>query len=173
MRRHLEQMFVFAVDGSGGSDDGLVVEAGDARMALAAASVVIGKLRPGQLGSTRVEVVVRGWRFEFEVLPEERMGLRERAVRVGASTSGAASGDVRAMIPGRVVSVAVATGDAVSTGQPLLVVEAMKMQNEVRAPSAGVVGRVGVGVGDSVERGDILVVLERAREASPDTSQPA
>jgi biotin carboxyl carrier protein len=172
MSGHIEHLFAYALDGSGGSD-GLLVDVGEARTAAATASVVIGRLRPGTLGSTRVEVVVRGWRFEFEVLPEERLRLRERAVRVGASTIGAASGDVRAMIPGRVVSVSVAAGDTVRTGQPLLVVEAMKMQNEVRAPSDGVVGRVAVGIGDSVEQGDILVALERGAEATTGTSQPA
>jgi biotin carboxyl carrier protein len=163
MTRDLERMFVFA-EAPGG--EGRVVDLRQASVALP--SVVIGRLRPGPLGSARVEVVVRGWRFEFEAAPEERARLRERAIRVGAAAGVAAVGDVRAMIPGRVVSVAVAAGDAVRAGQPLLVVEAMKMQNEVRAPSDGLVGRVAVGVGDSVEQGDILVVLEGVAAARPD-----
>jgi biotin carboxyl carrier protein len=63
------------------------------------------------------------------------------------------------MIPGRVIAVAVAAGDAVQPGDPLLVVEAMKMQNELRAPRAGVVERVAVGAGTTVELDDLLVVL--------------
>jgi hypothetical protein len=51
-------------------------------------------------------------------------------------------------------------GDAVEGGQPLLVIEAMKMQNEVRAPRAGTVGRVAAAEGRPVELGDLLLVLE-------------
>ena len=67
--------------------------------------------------------------------------------------------DVRAMIPGRVAAVAVVAGDAVTAGQTLVVVEAMKMQNELRAPRDGVVERVSVGVGETIDLGDLLVVL--------------
>jgi biotin carboxyl carrier protein len=63
------------------------------------------------------------------------------------------------MIPGRVAAVAVAVGDSVTVGQTLLVVEAMKMQNELRAPRDGVVERVSVGVGETIDLGDLLVVL--------------
>jgi pyruvate carboxylase len=58
-----------------------------------------------------------------------------------------------------VVSVSVTAGDAVAAGQQLLVVEAMKMQNELRAPREGIVDRVGVAVGSSIEIGDLLVVI--------------
>ena len=63
------------------------------------------------------------------------------------------------MIPGRVAAVAVAVGDAVTAGQTLLVVEAMKMQNELRSPRDGVVERVAVAVGETIDLGDLLVVL--------------
>jgi biotin carboxyl carrier protein len=86
-------------------------------------------------------------------------------VRVRSATSGRAAvvrhgpTEVRAIIPGRVVSVAVTAGDDVSAGQRLLAVEAMKMENELRAPRDGVVERVAVAVGETVELGDPLVVL--------------
>ena len=67
--------------------------------------------------------------------------------------------EIHAIIPGRVVAVAVAPGDAVAAGQTLLLVEAMKMQNELRAPRAGTVTRVPAGAGATVEVGDVLVVL--------------
>jgi acetyl-CoA/propionyl-CoA carboxylase biotin carboxyl carrier protein len=63
------------------------------------------------------------------------------------------------MIPGRVVSVAVAAGDAVAAGQTILVIEAMKMQNELRSPNAGTIERVTVGPGDTIELGQVLAVL--------------
>ena len=67
--------------------------------------------------------------------------------------------EVRAIIPGRVVSVAVEAGDAVVAGQRLLAVEAMKMENELRSPRAGTVDRVATAVGQTVELGDPLVVI--------------
>ena len=62
--------------------------------------------------------------------------------------------------PGVVVSVSVVPGDAVVAGQQLLVVEAMKMQNELRAPRDGTITRVGVGAGQTIEVGDLLLVIE-------------
>jgi glutaconyl-CoA decarboxylase len=66
---------------------------------------------------------------------------------------------VRAIIPGRIVAVMVKPGDDVEAGQQILVVEAMKMQNELRAPREGSVDRVGVAVGDTIDVGDLLVVI--------------
>lgn len=106
-----------------------------------------------------VEVVVDGWRFELEVEDAARADLRHRATRARATGPGSGRFEVHAMIPGRVAAVAVAVGDAVTAGQTLLVVEAMKMQNELRAPRDGLVERVMVGVGETIDLGDLLVVL--------------
>ena len=62
--------------------------------------------------------------------------------------------------PGRVASIAVSPGETVETGHALLVVEAMKMQNELRAPRAGTVRAVAVAAGQTVEAGALLVVIE-------------
>ena len=172
LTHHLERMFTRPVDASDGGP-GHVVAVGVTEER-DAEPVAVGEVMPGKLGSTRVEVVVGGWRFEFEVEPEERARLRDRAMRAADLATGASVAEVRAMIPGRVVSVGVAAGDIVTSGQPLLVVEAMKMQNEVRAPAAGTVARVLVGTGDGVELGDPLVVLEPAsNSAGPPTSADA
>ena len=119
----------------------------------------VGPIDPAGRGS--VEVVVDGWRFELVVEDDERAALRDRATRDRdtAATAGEAL-EIRAIIPGRVASVAVTTGDTVETGQTLLAVEAMKMQNELRAPRAGTVLRVPATTGATVEVGDVLVVLE-------------
>lgn len=66
---------------------------------------------------------------------------------------------LRTQIPGRVVKVLVAVGDAVQEGQPLVVVEAMKMENETRAPRAGTVDEINVEPGATIEAGACLVVL--------------
>jgi biotin carboxyl carrier protein len=83
----------------------------------------------------------------------------ERAV-TGAAAAHAGPHEVRAPIPGRVVSVAVAEGDEVQAGQPLLVLEAMKMENQLRAEGSGKVERVLVSPGATVEGGQVLVVVQ-------------
>ncbi len=110
-------------------------------------------------GVSRCEVVVDGWRFEFEVEDADRAALRARATSAQGSRAQHGPTEVRAIIPGRVLTVAVTPGDAVTTGQQLLTVEAMKMQNELRSPRDGTVERVNVGPGATVEPGDVLVVL--------------
>ncbi len=110
-------------------------------------------------GSRRREVLVDGFRFEVETESERTASLRERASR--GRDAGTRSGplEVKAIIPGKVVAVSVAPGDAVTAGQQLLVVEAMKMQNELRAPRDGTISRVSVAPGANIEVGDLLVVI--------------
>ena len=115
---------------------------------------------PGRDGRQRVEVVVDGWRFVLCVEDAARADLRERARRdQGTGAGSGAPIEIRAIIPGRIASVAVTAGDTVAAGQALVVVEAMKMQNELRAPRAGTVQRVATAAGSTVEIGELLVVL--------------
>ena len=81
---------------------------------------------------------------------------RKAALRAGAADGAAA---VRTQMPGRVVRVLVEAGAAVSKGQPLVVVEAMKMENELKAPRDGVVARLLVSAGDLVEGKATLIEL--------------
>ncbi len=94
-----------------------------------------------------------------EVESERIAALRERASRGRRRAPTAGPLQVKAIIPGKVVTVSVKAGDAVTAGQQLLVVEAMKMQNELRAPRDGTIERVGVAVGVNIEIGDLLVVI--------------
>jgi biotin carboxyl carrier protein len=120
-----------------------------------------GTGRPDATGRRPVEVVVDGWRFELLVEDEDRAALRERAARDRGSVTGSGGPlEIRAIIPGRVASVAVVVGDRVEAGQALLAVEAMKMQNELRALRSGTVTRVKATTGSTVEVGDVLVVVE-------------
>ncbi|HLX36010.1 MAG TPA: acetyl-CoA carboxylase biotin carboxyl carrier protein subunit [Candidatus Limnocylindrales bacterium] len=111
-------------------------------------------------GRRRREVVVDGWRFEVDVEPDRRARLREQAARASGHAAQDGRLEIRAVIPGRVVAVAVNPGDRVEAAGQLLVVEAMKMQNEIRAPRAGTVAKVAVGAGQNVELRDLLIVLE-------------
>lgn len=99
---------------------------------------------------------IDGWRFEAEALDE-----RQRAIRdLGVATAGAAGpAPVIAPMPGLIVRVHVAVGDQVQAGQPVAVMEAMKMENELRATAAGTVQKVLVEAGKVVEKGAVLVEL--------------
>lgn len=112
------------------------------------------------LGVVRREVVVGGWSIVIEIESDRRASLRERARRGREATAHRGPTEVRAIIPGRILSVSIVPGDAVVAGQQLLVVEAMKMQNELRAPRDGVVSNVAVGPGRTIEVGDLLLVLQ-------------
>ncbi|HCS47820.1 MAG TPA: hypothetical protein DIW61_06030 [Candidatus Aminicenantes bacterium] len=68
--------------------------------------------------------------------------------------------DVRISMPGRVVQVLAAPGDEVQEGQPILVLEAMKMQNEIKAPQAGQIARICFRAGDYVEASSVLFTVE-------------
>jgi biotin carboxyl carrier protein len=82
--------------------------------------------------------------------------------RLQASGERVVSGrvELKAMMPGRVVNVLVKPGDDVAADQGVLVVEAMKMENELKSPKAGKVIEIKVSVGQAVEKGEILAVIE-------------
>jgi biotin carboxyl carrier protein len=63
-------------------------------------------------------------------------------------------------MPGKVIAVLVSLGDSVEKGQGLVIVEAMKMENEVRSPVAGEIKEIKVKPGDAVEGGAVLVIVE-------------
>jgi biotin carboxyl carrier protein len=100
-------------------------------------------------------VVIGGRRYGFEV--EDPRSLQGRRGQ-GAGTEGPRP--VKAPMPGRVVRLLVEVGEEVVEGQGVVVIEAMKMQNELKSPKAGRVIRVGAAVGDTVGSGDVLVVVE-------------
>jgi biotin carboxyl carrier protein len=83
-----------------------------------------------------------------------------RAMFGRRADSGHRSGEILAPMPGRVVRMLVKRGDAVVPRQPLVIVEAMKMENELRAHRAGTVADVRVSEGSSVEAHAVLIVIE-------------
>ncbi len=143
--------------------DAALHAAGGTRFVLVEAGVRTAViLEPGTAaegGITRREVLVDGFRFEVDAESERIAALRERATRGRAASGHGGPLEVKAIIPGKVVSISVKPGDAVTAGQQLLVVEAMKMQNELRAPRDGTISRVGVAQGANIDVGDLLVVI--------------
>jgi pyruvate carboxylase subunit B len=102
---------------------------------------------------------VDGYRFEGEALDERTRAIRDITAASSRSTGPA---PVIAPMPGLIVRVSVAVGDQVQAGQGLIVMEAMKMENELRASGPGTVKAVHVAPGKAVEKGTILVELAAA-----------
>jgi biotin carboxyl carrier protein len=97
------------------------------------------------------------------ILPEGALTVvvNGRRARRGADSTGPAGEQcIVAPMPGKVLRVLARAGDAVTLRQPLVVIEAMKMENELGSPKAGRVREVSVTEGESVEAGRLLVVVE-------------
>jgi len=98
----------------------------------------------------------------YEVLVEEQTRW---IIRTKGGAAGAAHGQtLTAPLPGKITHVAVRPGDRVQTGDTLVVIEAMKMENEFKAAAAGTVAEVRVAPGQAVNPGDVMVVLRAAAE---------
>ena len=108
-------------------------------------------------GKGRYTLWVDGYRFETEALDERTRAIRD----VSAASAGPVGpAPILAPMPGMIVRVGVKPGDRVEAGQGVVVMEAMKMENELRATAAGVVRSVEVAAGTAVEKGALLVALE-------------
>ena len=100
-------------------------------------------------------VQVGGEAYEIAVEEQTRHIIRTR----GGSTGGTRSRTLTAPLPGKISRVAVRPGDTVQAGDALLVIEAMKMENEFKASGTGTVAEVRVEPGQAVNAGDVLIVM--------------
>lgn len=109
---------------------------------------------------TKWKATVEGRTFEIEI-PDAGPAVKQRRSRSGKKKK---SGTVSANIPGKIVTVEVNEGDEVVEGQVILILEAMKMQNEIQAPVSGTVSSVQCSEGEAIEANVPLVVIEPAPE---------
>jgi biotin carboxyl carrier protein len=112
-------------------------------------------LQPGE-GDTW-QVLLRGMLYAVRVEDEREKRLRAAGGAHGPGGSG--EFNLKAPMPGLVVAVPVAEGQAVRKGENLIILESMKMQNELKSPREGTVARVKVKPGDGVEQNQILVTI--------------
>jgi len=101
-----------------------------------------------------LDVYVNGRHFAVRATDPRRVRRRHGAVEVAGRQS------IIAPMPGKVVRILAAVGQGVEANQGLLVVEAMKMQNEIRSPKAGKVLEIKVAPGEAVNSGQVLLVVE-------------
>ena len=106
-------------------------------------------------GDGRVVVFEEGDAFEFSP-----------RLRGGPGAGPASDGALRAPMPGKIVAVPAKPGDTVAKGQPVVVLEAMKMEHALVAPFDGVVGEIAVSVGDQVTDGTVLATVEATAQGS-------
>ena len=157
--------------------DGLIARVGDDELP-------VGWERRGahaatlRLGARRVEALVardgEAWWVALAGYQAEAQVAEARTLRLAATLPRAATRggrlEVRAPMPGRVVAMPVAAGEAVERGAVVAILEAMKMENQLRAPQAGRVAEVRASEGATVNHGAVLLVLQ-AEEVAPPAGQ--
>lgn len=104
---------------------------------------------------SEVSITLAGHSYQVQIEDE-----REHAAHVAERAASKGGGTLTAVMPGVVVETLVAVGDEVGEGQPLLILEAMKMQNEILASGPGIVARFHVEPGQAVAAGEKLVDLK-------------
>ncbi len=110
-------------------------------------------------GTTGFDVLIAGRLFHLEAMDERRKLLSQTSKVLAEGKQ-----VITAQMPGKIVKVAAAVGDTVAEGQGLVVIEAMKMENEIPSPIDGRVTEVAVREGETVETGATLLVVEPAIE---------
>ena len=128
-----------------------------------------------RVGRTSFSILVGNRCFDLDVIEEgdelivasrgatTRVTLFDKARRRANGADRQQAGgkaEMRAMMPGRVINVLVNVGDDVAHLQGVLVLEAMKMENEIKSPKAGKVTEVKVAPGQTVEKGELLAIIE-------------
>jgi biotin carboxyl carrier protein len=126
-------------------------------------------------GQSSFSIIVGDRSFDFEVARQAdelvvgargvatRLTLQDTARRSRRTSTREHAGgrvELKAMMPGRVVSLLVKIGDEVAAQQGVVVVEAMKMENELKSPKAGKVTEIKVVAGQTVEKGELLLIIE-------------
>lgn len=104
-------------------------------------------------GDVDYEVYTRGSYRSIQIFNDEM--LLHESLKGGSR--GFSQKDLKSGMPGKIIQIKVKEGDSVQEGDPLLVMEAMKMENELRAPSEAKIKKIHVSGGDAVEKGTVLI----------------
>lgn len=100
---------------------------------------------------------INGTYFEATVKDEQDLLLEKLGFHAGASAS---AGSLNAPMPGKILELLVSEGDEVDESEPVLILEAMKMENELKSPAKGVITKLHVQQGDNVEKNQLLIDIE-------------
>lgn len=106
---------------------------------------------------SEITLTLNGKWYTVEVKNEQELLLE----KLGFKThNNASAGQLKAPMPGKILDMLVKPGDEVNQGQPVVILEAMKMENELKAPAAGIVKEIFASAGDSVEKNQPLIEIE-------------
>lgn len=154
--------------------------AGEDELVAGALAAVLGTVEaPAGAGGTEAEILVRSAGLDGRYVVTVRGGQIDVDGPSGATrfaltprhpdpNAAASAGSLLAPMPGSIIGVDVAEGDAVTAGQQLLRLEAMKMEHTVTAPEDGIVSELPVSVGDKVDAGQTLVVIDAGGDQDSD-----
>ncbi len=110
-----------------------------------------------EVNERNVAFSINGEYFETTVKDEQELLLEKLGFHAGAAVS---AGSLNAPMPGKILELLITDGDNVDEGQPVLILEAMKMENELKSPSNGVVSKLHIQQGDNVEKNQLLIDIE-------------
>lgn len=113
------------------------------------------RVEPSHDAGNSFAVIVRGISYDITIIDPKRL----RSARTSAAHDHGAA-EIISPMPGKVVRILVEAGASVEAGAGIIVVEAMKMQNEMKAPKAGIVVSLNAEAGATVNAGDVLAVIE-------------
>ena len=169
--RYQERSFQAEIDraGTGGVPEFRIRLQGPGEFSRALTARLLGRTAAGWLLELDGRIQeVSSWRDGGEILvswlgrtaPVEALDPRDRLRRRGSTSGQAGDSTLKAKMPGKVIRVLRQAGDQVEAGEGLVVIEAMKMQNQIGAPGAGTIQACHVREGTSVTTGDLLFELK-------------
>ncbi|MDZ4785671.1 MAG: biotin/lipoyl-containing protein [bacterium] len=109
---------------------------------------------------SNIEFEISGQNFSVDVAPVLNLNRNSGSVANSALSSSSNSGEIKAPMPGIIVNIVRAEGSKVAAGDTILVIEAMKMENNIAAPRAGIVKKINVKATQEVVNGQVLGLIE-------------
>ncbi|WP_234572535.1 acetyl-CoA carboxylase biotin carboxyl carrier protein subunit [Rhodohalobacter sp. 614A] len=110
-----------------------------------------------EVNGHNISFTINGSYFEATVKDEQDLLLEKLGFHSGAAAS---AGSLNAPMPGKILELLITEGVSVEEAQPVLILEAMKMENELKSPTNGVVSKLHVQQGDNVEKNQLLIDIE-------------
>lgn len=115
------------------------------------------KIRNIQIEDNEIECTVNGKWISANLKDEQQLLLEKLGFKTAAEKS---IGSLQAPMPGKILELLSAEGDEVELGEPVAILEAMKMENELKAPCAGTITTISVTTGSNVEKNQLLIEIE-------------
>lgn len=133
-----------------------VVEYGDSQI-LFRVGTTLYKIRNIRIEDNEIECTVNGKWISATLKNEQQLLLEKLGFKTAAEKS---IGSLQAPMPGKILELLSAEGDEVELGDPVAILEAMKMENELKAPCAGTITSISVTTGSNVEKNQLLLEIE-------------